>query len=353
MVIKFENVDKTFKNRKLSVHACRDINLSVDKGDIFGVIGYSGAGKSTLIRMVNALERPTSGKVTVNGLVINELKGNELRKARKDISMIFQQFNLLNSKTVYENVAMPLILNHTSKDEIKKKVREILDFVELSDKIDAYPSKLSGGQMQRVGIARALTTNPSILLCDEPTSALDPKTTDSILQLLKKVNRELKITIMIITHQVQIVQKICNKVAVMEGGRVVETGDVNEIFAKPKQQITKTFVNTAIDQSVPQTIFQKAIEEQRNFKIFKIRCLDGNVSDSFVPMLRNNFDTEIKTLFISVNEIQESILTVFVLQIIGTDKQIEEIEKYLRCNYECGEVQADKDIAGGEGGELR
>ncbi|MEY8354508.1 ATP-binding cassette domain-containing protein [Lachnospiraceae bacterium 54-53] len=338
MIIQFKNVEKTFTGRKSQVQACRDINLTVEKGDIFGVVGYSGAGKSTLIRMVNALERPTSGKVVVNGEVISELKGNDLRKARKGIAMIFQQFNLLNAKTVYENVAMPLILNHTPREEIKKRVDEILNFVELSDKADTYPGKLSGGQKQRVGVARALTTNPSILLCDEPTSALDPKTTDSILNLLRKVNRELDITIMIITHQINIVQKICNKVAVMENGYVVEQGDVKEVFARPVQPITKAFVDTVVDQSIPDTIFAAAAAEIQNSKILKVRCLDGNVCDTFTPDLRKKFTAEIHTLFMSVNEMQGSILTVIGLQIKGTKAQIKEVESYLGENYEYEEV---------------
>lgn len=338
MIIQFENVEKTFYSKKMQVHACKDINLTVDKGDIFGVVGYSGAGKSTLIRMVNALERPTSGRVTVNGVVINELKGENLRKARKDISMIFQQFNLLEAKTVFENVAMPLILNHTPKDEIKRRVNEILKFVELSDKTDTYPGKLSGGQKQRVGIARALTTNPSILLCDEPTSALDPKTTDSILNLLQKVNRELNITIMIITHQINIVQKICNKVAVMEDGYVVEMGNVKEVFARPVQPITKAFVDTVVDQTIPESIFAAAAAEKQNSRIFRVRCLNGNVCDTFTPDLRKRFTAEINTLFMSVNEMQGSVLTIIGLQVKGSKEQIREVEQYLKENFESEEV---------------
>lgn len=332
-IIEFQQVHKTFKNKKATVLACRDINLSIEKGDIFGVVGYSGAGKSTLIRMVNALERPTSGKVVVNGATINELKGKNLRLARKDISMIFQQFNLLNSKTVYENVAMPLILKHTPKEDIEKRVHEILEFVELSDKIESYPTQLSGGQMQRVGIARALATNPSILLCDEPTSALDPKTTDSILQLLKKINRELNVTIMIITHQVNIVQKICNRVAVMEEGYVVETGSVKDLFENPKQQITKHFVDTVIDQTIPGIILQAASKETKNYRILKVRCLDENIDDDFVSYLRNQFNIDIRTLFMSINEIQDSLLTVFGLQIVGEANKIDALEHYLSDHY--------------------
>jgi D-methionine transport system ATP-binding protein len=336
-MIRFENVGKIYDTNNLEVHACTNINFSVEKGDIFGVIGYSGAGKSTLIRMVNALERPTSGRVIVDNKIINDLKNDELIVARKNISMIFQNFNLLNSRTVYENVAMPLILNKTPKKDIKKKVDEILEFVELSDKINVYPSNLSGGQKQRVGIARALATNPIILLCDEPTSALDPKTTDSILGLLKKINRELNVTILIITHQMGIVQNLCNKVAVMEEGRIVEIGDVKEIFSKPREAITKNFVNSVIDNKIPDPVLT-GLREKKNGKILTIRCLDGNVCDTFVPKLRSKFNTEIKTLSISVNEVQNAILTIFSLQVTGSDTKIKEVTDYLSNRYEYEEV---------------
>ncbi|MDR3258657.1 MAG: ATP-binding cassette domain-containing protein [Fusobacteriaceae bacterium] len=336
-MIRFENVGKIYDANNLKVHACTNISFSIEKGDIFGVIGYSGAGKSTLIRMVNALERPSSGNVIVNNEIINNLKNDDLIKARKNISMIFQNFNLLNSRTVYENVAMPLILNKTPKKDIKKKVNEILEFVELSEKVNVYPSNLSGGQKQRVGIARALATNPTILLCDEPTSALDPRTTESILGLLKKINQELDVTILIITHQMNIVQNLCNKMAVMEEGRIVEIGDVKKIFAKPREAITKTFVNSVIDNKIPDPVLI-GLREKKNGKILTVRCMGGNVCDTFVPELRNKFDTEINTLSVSVNEVQNAILTVFSLQITGSDRKIKEVTDYLSNLYEYEEV---------------
>ena len=219
-MIRFEHVSKTFQTKNGPFDALKDVSFEIEKGDIYGVIGYSGAGKSTLIRMVNALETPTSGNVWVEGKDIGTLNQKELRNLRKGIGMIFQQFNLLESKTIYDNVAIALKLNGISKKDIEKRVTELLDFVELSDKKYSYPGQLSGGQKQRVGIARALANNPSILLCDEATSALDPKTTDSILELLKKINEMLHITIVIITHEMNVIQKICNKVAVMDYGQV-------------------------------------------------------------------------------------------------------------------------------------
>src|SRR5690625_4208510 len=212
-MIKFKDVSKVYKGKKQTVQALDNVNLTVNKGDIFGVIGHSGAGKSTLIRTVNLLERPSSGHVLVQGKDLTKLSKRALRKEQKNIGMIFQHFHLLNSKTVYDNVAMPLLLSKVKKEEIKKRVQETLDFVGLSDKVDNFPDQLSGGQKQRVGIARALVTNPSVLLCDEATSALDPQTTVSILNLLKKVNQAYNITILIITHEMDVIKEICNRVA--------------------------------------------------------------------------------------------------------------------------------------------
>lgn len=206
-MIAIRNVTKEFDVNKQKVTALSDVNFTIEKGDIFGIIGFSGAGKSTLLRMINALEVPTSGHVEIDGVNINGLSFNELRKVRKRIGMVFQQFNLLNAKSVYDNVAIPLILNKVPKSEIDNKVKTLLDFVDLGDKANAYPGELSGGQKQRVGIARALATDPSILLCDEATSALDPDTTESILQLLERVNRELGVTVVIVTHEIDVIQK--------------------------------------------------------------------------------------------------------------------------------------------------
>ncbi len=340
MIIDFRNVNKSFRLKGKTVEACRNINLTVDEGDIFGIVGYSGAGKSTLVRLINALEMPTSGQVVVRDRVINELGGADLRRARKDIAMIFQSFNLLNSKTVYDNVAIPLLLNNTPKEEIHKKVVEMLDFVELGDKLDVYPQNLSGGQKQRVGIARALATNPSILLCDEPTSALDPKTTDSILHLLRRVNKELNVTIVLITHQINIISKICNKVAVMANGEIIEQGAVKDIFAHPRQQLTKDFINLMVDDFIPETIFRKALEEEGPAKIFKLRILNGNVCDTLVPDLRVAFKLEIKTLSMSVMEMQGSILTSAGILAKGETAELVRLEEHLRQNYEVKEVTA-------------
>jgi D-methionine transport system ATP-binding protein len=256
-IITLDHVVKEFHRRGSlgkrsgASRAVDDVSLRVDRGDIFGIIGYSGAGKSTLVRMINALERPTSGAVSVLGTDITALGESKLRPIRQKIGMIFQQFNLFSTKTVSENIAYPLQLDHWRKDYQERRVAELLDFVGLRDHADDYPAQLSGGQKQRVGIARALATNPQILLADEATSALDPETTDEVLALLKRVNEQFGITIVLITHQMSVVQNIANRVAVMSQGRVVEQGDVYDVFAAPRQPVTKRFIATALS-GVPQ-----------------------------------------------------------------------------------------------------
>ena len=249
-MIEFKDVNKTFRKRSTEIQALKDVSFTVERQEIFGVIGYSGAGKSTLIRLVNKLENVTSGNIIVDGHDINQYSKKELRKVKKNIGMIFQHFNLLNSKTVFNNVAMPLILEGKEKSYIKEKVDEMLEFVGLGDKGSQYPNELSGGQKQRVAIARALVTDPKILLCDEATSALDPATTDSILRLLKKVNRTFDVTILLITHEMGVIQQICDKVAVMEQGSVIEIGSVLEVFSHPKTKTAKSFVSTVISTDI-------------------------------------------------------------------------------------------------------
>ena len=234
-MIRFENVSKEFDSEGISVAAVKDVSLEINKGEVFGIIGFSGAGKSTLVRCINLLERPTKGKVFINEKEITALSESELKEQRKKIGMIFQQFNLFSNRTVYNNVEFPLKRSKLTRRQKQEKVMRLLKLVDLEDKASAYPSQLSGGQKQRVAIARALANDPEILLSDESTSALDPKTTKSILTLLKKLNRELGITIVVITHEMQVIKDICDRVAVMKDGEVVEYGDVFDIFANPTQ----------------------------------------------------------------------------------------------------------------------
>ena len=328
-MIEFKDVSKTFTTSQGMVHALDHVNLSVEKGDIFGVIGFSGAGKSTLLRMVNALEVPTEGHVEILGKNVDELNHGELRLARKNIGMIFQQFNLLESKTVYENVDVPLKLNKIEKVARDQIVKTLLKFVSLEDKAEVYPAQLSGGQKQRVGIARALATNPSILLCDEATSALDPETTEQILQLLRKINQQLHITILFVTHQIQVIQQLCNKVAVMEHGRVVESGSVLEVFSNPKEEITKRFVRTVIPDTIPVSIQEKLKQDKRPYKLLKLRFLGNQASEGVISELNEKFGLRTDIVFANVCELQQTALGLFILQALDEGDKVRQAEQYL------------------------
>ena len=328
-MISIHNLTKEFNYNKQKVTALENVTFTIEKGDIFGIIGFSGAGKSTLLRMINALEVPTTGYVEIDGVNINSLSFNELRKIRKRIGMVFQQFNLLNAKSVYDNVAIPLVLNGVPKKTIAKKVKSLLAFVDLSDKANAYPDELSGGQKQRVGIARALATDPSILLCDEATSALDPDTTESILQLLERVNRELGITIVIVTHEIDVIQKICNRVAVMEKGHLIEEGSVLQVFSKPKHNTTKRFVRTVIPDEIPTTVKHTLACEKREYTILKMHFLGSNTTDNVLHHINKTYDLETSVLFATVTELEHTVLGVFIVQFIGNDLEVGKVKEYL------------------------
>ena len=328
-MIRFEHVSKTFQTKNGPFDALKDVSFEIEKGDIYGVIGYSGAGKSTLIRMLNALETPTSGNVWVEGKDIGTLNQKELRNLRKGIGMIFQQFNLLESKTIYDNVAIALKLNGVSKKDIEKRVTELLDFVELSDKKYSYPGQLSGGQKQRVGIARALANNPSILLCDEATSALDPKTTDSILELLKKINEMLHITIVIITHEMNVIQKICNKVAVMDYGQVVETGSVIQVFSDPRSDIARRFVGNLIRDVIPEPLVESIRRETRNSRLLRIKLENTDSTEPLLWEINRRFEVETNILYSTINVIQGIVVGIMLVLFTGTDEEIEKAEQYI------------------------
>ncbi len=328
-MIRFEHVSKTFQTKNGPFDALKDVSFEIEKGDIYGVIGYSGAGKSTLIRMVNALETPTSGKVWVEGKDVGALSPKELRNLRKGIGMIFQQFNLLESKTIYDNVAIALKLNGVSKKDIEKRVTELLDFVELSDKKYSYPGQLSGGQKQRVGIARALANNPSILLCDEATSALDPKTTDSILELLKKINEMLHITIVIITHEMNVIQKICNKVAVMDYGQVVETGSVIQVFSDPQSDIARRFVGNLIRDVIPEPLVESIRRETRNSRLLRIKLENTDSTEPLLWEINRRFEVETNILYSTINVIQGIVVGIMLVLFVGPDEEIEKAEQYI------------------------
>ena len=274
-MVTIDNVSKIFGKGKKEVAAVKNVSLTVKKGEIFAIIGYSGAGKSTLVRLINGLESTTSGTLTVDGFEISGKRDLELQKVRTNIGMIFQQFNLMNSRTVAQNVEFPLKVAGWSKGERTKRVQEMLEFVGLADRAKYYPRQLSGGQKQRVGIARALATKPSLLLADEATSALDPETTHEVLELLKEVNRELGITVIVITHEMDVVSSIADRVAVMEEGRVVETGSVYEVFSNPQTEVAQRFVATTVKQS-PTGDAAAALRKNHKGYLVNVEIVEGN-----------------------------------------------------------------------------
>ena len=326
-MIRIEHATKTFRGKKTEVHALRDVSIHVREREIYGIVGFSGAGKSTLIRLVNRLETPDEGTVEVAGQRLDNLKGKDLSVLRRKIGMVFQQFNLLDGKTVYHNVAIPLILGHYGAADIEKRVTEVLEFVELSDKRNAYVSQLSGGQKQRVGIARALATSPEILLCDEATSALDPQTTESILKLLKRVNREMGITILLITHQMQVIQQICDRVAVMEQGHVVEEGTVLEVFGTPKAEVTRRFVRTVINDQIPEKFISVVRNETRHQQVELLKFIGDSVEEPVIQDLCRMEGMEVNILGATIQEMQNSVMSVFILQLIGDETLIVSAEE--------------------------
>lgn len=328
-IISFENLSKRYEKKGQTFVALDNVTFKVNKGDVYGLIGFSGAGKSTLLRMVNALETPTEGKVFVKGVDLTSLKEGKLREVRKDIGMIFQEFNLLETKTVFDNIAIPLVLRHESKQKIKSRVEELLKFVGLEDKAKALPGELSGGQKQRVGIARALATEPEILLCDEATSALDPDTTESILNLLARVNKELNVTILFVTHTIRVVQKLCNKVAILEHGKLVENGSVIDIFSKPKSTIAKRFVETVIPSKIPERIVAELKKYEANYKVIRIFFHAEHATDDVIWQINAKLGVHTNVMFASVTELQGRVLSIITLQLTGNEEDFKKVEDYI------------------------
>ena len=338
-LIRLEHLTKVFDGKD-KVEALNDVSLEIEKGDIYGIIGYSGAGKSTLVRMINALEVPTSGKVYVGEQCLGDLSEKELRTTRKKIGMIFQQFNLLNSKTIYNNVAVPLKLNGISKADIDKRVDELLTFVGLADRKNAYPDQLSGGQKQRVGIARALANNPSILLCDEATSALDPKTTESILDLLKEINEKLNVTIIVITHEMNVIRHICNKVAVMDYGKVVENGSVVEVFTNPQTEIAREFVGNLIHDEVPAPLVPGILAMTENYRILRIKMRNTEHTEPLLWELNTRYAVKTNLLYCTISIIEGIVIGIMLVLFVGTDEEIRKCEEYiLECKEQYEEVE--------------
>lgn len=331
-MIEIKNVSKSFKSEKSDVHAVNDVSLTILDGEIFGIIGFSGAGKSTLVRCINLLERPTTGSVLIDGQDITKMSARELRSARKKIGMIFQHFNLMPSRTIFDNVAYALKGSGKSKEQIKQKVRELLKTVEMADKENAYPSQLSGGQKQRAAIARALANDPQILLCDESTSALDPQTTKQILNLLKKLNRSFGITIVVITHEMAVVKELCHRVAVMDHGNVIEEGKTFSVFTSPKESLTKTFISTTSNlKKIHELIADnsQAIALQPGELIAKLSYTERSVSEPLISTISQRFGIVLNVIFADIDFIQGAPIGGTVGIFSGERKKIEQAIEYL------------------------
>lgn len=331
-MIELTHISKDFASGGRTVHAVQDVSLLIGKGEIFGIIGFSGAGKSTLVRCINLLERPTSGSVTVDGKEMTALSARELRQARKKIGMIFQHFNLMPSRTVFGNVAYPLRGSGLSREQIADKVHRLLELVGIGDKAEAYPKQLSGGQKQRVAIARALANDPNVLLCDEATSALDPQTTKAILRLLKNLNEKLGITVVIITHEMAVVKEICDRVAVMEHGRVVEQGEVFNVFADPRQEITRSFIHTTSNLRKIEELIEEdspVVQLKPGELIVRLSYIQRNVSEPLISTVSRKFDIVLNIIFSDIAIVQNAPIGSTVAIISGERAQITQAIAYL------------------------
>lgn len=311
-MVTLKNIEKIYPN---GFHALKNINLNVESGEIYGIIGFSGAGKSTLIRIINLLESPSSGEVIVNNKNLRTLSQKDLRLERQKMGMIFQHFNLLTSKNVFENIAFALEIAKWDKASIKSRVLELLDLVDLSDKIHSYPSQLSGGQKQRVAIARALANHPHLLLCDEATSALDTKTTKSILSLLKSIQKKLNLTIILITHQIDVVRSICDKMCVISNGKIVEEGFVEDIFINPQNEITKELISFLLpskDENIIDLLDDKG-------DVYKVIFTGDNAHKPLISQMIRDFNVDVNILSGSIDEVQNTELGHLVIKILGDD----------------------------------
>ena len=332
-MIELKNITKTFSEGNISVHAVKDVSLVIDKGEIFGIIGFSGAGKSTLVRCINLLERPDAGKVFVDGKDLTALKARDLRSARKKIGMIFQHFNLMPSRTVAGNVEYSLFGSGLSKEAKRTKVRELLSLVDIADKENAYPSQLSGGQKQRVAIARALANDPKVLLCDEATSALDPQTTASILDLLQSLNKKLGLTVVVITHEMAVVKQICDRVAVMEDGNVVEEGGVFSIFANPKHQITKDFIKTTSNLQKIEGLIASGSDVAKlkpGEVILRLSYKKANTSEALISEVSRKFNINLNIIYADVEIVKDAPIGGTVAIVSGEKSDIDAAIKYLQ-----------------------
>lgn len=323
-VIEIQDLSKVYESNGRQVVALDHVNLTIPRGQIFGIIGLSGAGKSTLVRCINLLERPTSGRVLVDGQDFSSLRPSELRQARRQVGMIFQHFNLLSSRTVYGNVMFPLEIAGVDRGAADRRVRELLELVGLADKAQAYPGELSGGQKQRVGIARALANEPKVLLSDEATSALDPQTTKSILALLQEINQRLGITMVVITHEMAVIKEICDMVAVIEEGRIVETGPTIDIFAQPKTATARRFVASVISDEIP-----PAVLARRQGPVVRVTFVGEVAREPIISQLVQQFGIKANILYGHIDHVKGNILGSLALELRGEPETIGQALRFL------------------------
>ena len=336
-MIKLEHITQRFSTPEgKDFYALRDVSLSIRRGEIFGIIGRSGAGKSTLVRCINLLNRPTEGRVSVDSVCLNDLTATELRRTRQQIAMIFQHFNILSSRTVYENVAFPLELVGMKKEAIREKITPLIELVGLTEHANKYPSQLSGGQKQRVGIARALASDPKVLLSDEATSALDPETTVATLELLKRINKKLGLTIVMITHQMDVVKQICDRVAVMDAGEVIEEGEVLDIFRNPQHETTRKMVGTVMAQIIPPSMIErlraevKTIDSKKTPHILRLAFVGDEVDRPVISEASRLFNVDLSILLANVDQIQGKNFGTLTVMLTCEDEPFERTVNYLR-----------------------
>ena len=331
-MIDLVNVEKTYYSKAGDIHALHKTSLSIKAGEIFGIIGLSGAGKSTLVRCINMLEKPTAGQVFVDGQELTAMTEKQLRKARQSIGMIFQHFNLLASRTVYDNIAFPLEIQGLSKSEIDKRVRPLLELVQLETRANYYPSQLSGGQKQRVGIARALASNPKVLLCDEATSALDPQTTKSILELLKDINTKMNLTIVLITHQMEVVKTICDRVAVIESGDIIEEGPMVDVFTNPQHPTTKEFTKSVINAELPDIVKKMQLSDtytDGSKLLVRISFIGDSASEPIISGMVKHFDVDVSIISGNTDQLKDLLFGTLLIEVSGTKDGIKNALEYL------------------------
>jgi len=347
-MIKLDHITQTYKTPEgREFKALDDVSIEIRPGEIFGIIGRSGAGKSTLVRCINLLNRPSEGTVTVDGKNLTELSEDELRESRRSIGMIFQHFNLLDRSTVFENIAYPLQYTGMKKEEISARVFELLDLVDLREKANVYPSQLSGGQKQRVAIARALANRPKVLLSDEATSALDPDATEAILNLLRDLNRKLGLTIVLITHEMAVIKSICNRVAVMENGRVVEEGDVYDIFAHPRAAITRKFVSSASALSKVHKLMEEGsplVKPDAHEKLVRLTFHRECVGEHVISTISRDFGVDVNIVLANVEVLEDNPLGGVIALLGGREEQVQSALQYLNENHVYTEVIADGSV---------